>query len=192
MADDHLSVPMPSPSGAPGRRRSSSLRSQGSRDDGQLGTPAAPAHDHIGRQDYFWQPSIRIRRLPSLSTVTEQNTQANTSSNASDHGHGLGQQSVGRRRSTSAPQRPHVSIAHDGQDHLAGVAEETTSPVTGRVTESIPQVMERSSQPQLRPNPPQSRMSRRLRRVQNTINPKQDDYEDGLVDYLDVVGMFSC
>jgi hypothetical protein len=190
MQDNHLAVPTSSGGTATGRPRSGSNRSQGSRESNS--TPAAPAHDYVGQQDYFRQPSIRIRRLPSLQTVTEANTQANTITNTPNLGHGHGQQgnsTVGRSRSNSAPQRLHIATGQEGQEHLAGVTEETISPTTGRATHSIPAVINNDPQPENLPNPPGSRMSRRLRRVQTSINPNQDDYEDGLVDYLDVVGM---
>jgi hypothetical protein len=198
MHDEHLSVPNSSSfSGATatGRPRSASNRSTGSRDSDIQHTPAVPQHDHVGRQDYFYQPSIRIRRLPSLQSVTEANTQANTGNNPPSYGQDWaepqGHGSVGRNRSISAPQRLHVETGNNGQDHLTGVTEETISPTTGRATEnqSIPATISNNPQGEPRPNPPASRVSRRLRTVQSSINPRENDYEDGLVDYLDVVGM---
>jgi hypothetical protein len=192
MQNDHLTVPSIDPETS--RPRSSSRTSHHSLSS--QGNSVASTSNPIPRQNYARRPSIRIRRIPSLQTVTQANTQANSlAQNSQSHAR---QQQTGRSRSNSAPQRLYIPPALDGQsgqDHLADVTEEAVSPTTGNVTGTLSRVLDAESDAS-RPVPPTpggSRVGRRLRRALSSANAEEeaheDDYEDGLVDYLDIVGM---
>lgn len=102
-----------------------------------------------------------------------------------------------RSRSNSAPNRPPVGIRdaatpglREQRSFIPDIVEETVSPTTGTVHESVDGALNSPVNSNAsRVSPP--RAGRRLRRVRTNVPTHEDDndYEDGLVDMLDVVGM---
>lgn len=156
---------------------------------------------------YARRPSIGIRRLPSLQAIAS-NTQA-LQSNIEEDGDRTRPDDVessGRRRSHSAPQRfvPN-SNATDAltapqrvatrPTHMPDVAEES-SPSTASQGEAVPIRSLENVQTAPHDNPISVSGRPRARtnvdnRNSRAIKSIPDDYEYGLVDFLDTVGRWS-
>ncbi|CAG8976820.1 hypothetical protein HYALB_00009084 [Hymenoscyphus albidus] len=159
-------------------------------------TPAAIAnHNPYFDPNRTFQPSIRIRRLPSLGAITQSNTQANAQIGSGPPSTHVSQGFSGlrRNRSSSAPQRPPVTVGaastpglREQRSFIPDIEEEAVSPTTGNVQESVPiEGVVLNSPVASNASPP--RVGRRLRRVRTAPFDDSNDYDDNLVDMLDVV-----
>lgn len=144
-------------------------------------------------------PSIRIRRLPSSTGVSQLNRPGSSDSSFNHEA-----ERTGRRRSSSAPMRPHLPADLTRQATVTGTP--------------LPALTEEVSAPQLSANAPPTTTdghlappaesggrrrsgSQRLRRLGSSIGARiaappapptaEDEYEAEIVDMLDVVGA-SC
>ena len=182
----------------------------------ELEAPNTPERE----RDYTRRPSIRIRRLSSVQPSTpgifaSEPNGAEGSPSGSASGSG-----VRRNRSTSDPQRgiggvPRLFGTRD--TYMPEVQEENVSPTTGRATEQFPPIMEQVDRADHAPAQPESERAptptpqpestsrwRTLRRARTNIGSekekgketdaqaqKESEYEEDLVDLLDLVGMLS-
>ena len=182
----------------------------------ELEAPNTPERE----RDYTRRPSIRIRRLSSVQPSTpgifaSEPNGAEGSPSGSASGAG-----VRRNRSTSDPQRgiggvPRLFGTRD--TYMPEVQEENVSPTTGRATEQFPPIMEQVDRTDHAPAQPESERAptptpqpestsrwRTLRRARTNIGTekekgketdaqaqKESEYEEDLVDLLDLVGMLS-
>jgi hypothetical protein len=168
----------------------------------QTGSRRSSALDPQGRPHTPLRPSsIRIRRLPSTPQVPQINVEDTDHAKLSGHG-----EQVGRRRSSSEPQRMHLSagppyelvrqrtgVSHaPSGSYMPAVREEVAEPQAGslQVPElhtSVPGRMRRAST--------SARSALGLERVGSKLHPSvtqsSSDYEDGVVDLLDVVGSWT-
>lgn len=150
------------------------------------------SNDHSQPQTPRYPSSIRIRRLPSTPIVPQLNVEYTNDNNA----RGLGVQ-VGRRRSSSEPQRLHLSpIPHTdltrqrtGGSYMPSVKEETSEPHPG-----IPRAETHTANKteRMRRVSTSARSALGLERVGSTLRPTPShptqEYESGVVDLLDVIG----
>jgi hypothetical protein len=189
--NNHLAVPSSPPNAPPrpessgsagaSRARSGSLRSHKSSSTTENVQPQS--------QNYDRRPSIRIRRLSSVQPPVNEVI-----------GSGSG---VRRNRSTSEPQRPHLAVVTEAapprpatrQSRMPGLEEETFSPTTGNVQDSIEPLP--GPAVELGGSPAAVQRPTRLRRARTNIaqrfqsnDQEADEYEAGLVDLLDTVGMW--
>lgn len=154
-------------------------------------TPARP------RAHTVREPSIRIRRVPSANLLSQQH-------DSYGHGQSFGDAAAtetGRRRSASDPERSHLRVPPAG-----GNAARPRSGILGH--EPLPEIVEGTTMnvvPETAPeNSEETEKKGRLRRYRGRFfrrssngniapepssNPTDDEYESGLVDYLDLVGM---
>ncbi|RDL35907.1 Integral membrane protein [Venustampulla echinocandica] len=205
MQDDRRSIPDATPtSSSHGPETGPRLDSisQGSRTPGDGG-------------GYTRRPSIGIRRLPSLQVIpsntqppTQSNTQAPQPDTAED-GDRIRPvvEASGRRRSHSAPQpiglnpscydaATTTSRISTKLGHMPDVAEETTSPTIGSPRQALP-IPTLENVPTAHNDTPTSAFGRLRARTNigsGNSRPSRailDGYEDGLVDFLDTVGMWN-
>lgn len=214
--NDNLTVPDPNPyfqdfaATGTGRARSNSVRSQRSQRSGVL-TPLpenAALDATTERRDYDRRPSIRIRRLSSVQNAVPGAYPAEASGPVEGT-------TVRRNRSVSEPHRGTAPRLSGRESYMPNLQEEITSPTTGTPREEFPAFPEQVSPvqqtpPPTRESPParESSMWRPLRRARTNIGQEkekekereregQDDgvghteYEEDLVDLLDLVGKFA-
>ncbi len=203
--NDNLTVPDSNPyfqdfaASGSGRARSNSVRSQLSQRSGVL----TPLPENVAldatteRRDYDRRPSIRIRRLSSVQNAVPGAFPAEASVPAEGT-------TLRRNRSLSEPQRGTASRLSGRESYMPNLQEETTSPTTGTPRIEFPVAPEQSTPVQQTPPPvKESSMWRPLRRARTNIGQEkereregQDDvghteYEEDLVDLLDLVGEFA-
>ena len=161
-----------------------------------INPPTPPQQDtaqvpYVRPREPLRTSSVRIRRLPSTPLVPQINVEG------ADDGTSRQGEEVGRRRSSSAPQRMHLSTAplndlarqRTEGSHMPSVKEETSPPHV-----SLPQPSnQRATTPgRMRKASTSARSALGLERVgsrmRSSLSPPFDEYEAGVVDLLDVVG----
>lgn len=151
----------------------------------------------LSTPDSSRRPSIRIRRFPSYQSASQSNLASQTSTQ--DHAFtnadpGAEPETTGRRRSSSEPQRMFLNPPEARSQRLSG-----------RVSLShMPNITEGASQqnvsPPLNQQPVPAVDEKSLRRSRGrlfrtssnnaaNVDQRQEEYDSGLVDVLDLVGM---
>lgn len=154
-------------------------------------TPARPR----SYTDAPRQPSIRIRRFPSYNALAPQGGIARQD-------HATADESVenGRRRSHSDPQRTHLRPGHDGNDaRRRGLTASIGHELLPEIVEGAPMNVDpppvADEVPTERKKNLRKHRGRLFRRSSNgsvrAVPPQQaqEEYANGLVDVLDLVGM---
>jgi hypothetical protein len=148
------------------------------------GPPAQPAVPNVVRQ----RP-IGIRRLPSA--------QSNRLSAASGDSDGPSRSNSGRRRATSAPQDPHHGLTRQStrQSALPPLQEESAPylRVPGQAGDEAAPPVTAATVAGVGRRRSLSNAARSIRSKLSTENEStrvHDDYEDEVVDLLDVIGMY--
>lgn len=153
-------------------------------------------------RSYLTRPSIRIQRQPSYRSEVDVTEAPRTDDNASVSRVDYADAAMGRRRSSSEPQRPQWVHGGDGQ----GIEMITRKPVP-----QMPHIAEEGSRAEPGPSEQQAPSTQRARgssflgrRRARTVSsagaprnsrPKQTrpateyEYDSDLIDLLDVVGM---
>lgn len=168
------------------RSRSNSVQSSASQAENDVSTLGGGT-DAV---DYARQSSIRIAHQPSRNSLRGSLTPGR------EHNSGGGYFGLRRNRANSVPTRPAVpTTPGDGPsrttrqgDHMPDIAETPqVHPDDGQNGPQEPAAHAGEDQPET--------TTKRLRRARTNINdkkarPKSAEYENQLVDFLDVVGMF--
>ena len=169
------------------------------RSNSPLGLPTpsgqdSASHSHIRPQTQLQPSSIRLRRLPPTPLVPQINVEYVSDTNARDHG-----EQVGRRRSSSEPQRirPLTGLLNElerqrtSSSRMPSVREDIAE---SRVSTPRPSNQDATTPGRVRSASTSARSALGLKRVsskrRSSLSHPHGEYESGVVDLLDVVGQF--